>query len=94
MEMKIIVNFGDELKHAKVTKPDYIPVRMNEVVIGTCIIDPNNTFGELIIPDNHAGLNLIKDKIQLNVCGTAVKREGNVITEFKLQSVSVRMKIQ
>jgi hypothetical protein len=94
--MKLTVNFGDELKHAKVNLPKVVPVTKNfdnTKLIGEATIkhDGENTIAELNIV-NEKEVKNIKQILECGVAGTVTEREGNLITGFNLKGVSIQFK--
>lgn len=94
--MKMTVNFGDELKHAKVNLPKVVPVTKNfdnTKLLGEAEVkqDGNDTIAELNIV-NENEIENIKQILECGVAGTVTERKGNLITGFDLKSVSIQFR--
>ena len=94
--MKLTVNFGDELKHAKVNLPKVVPVTKNfdnTKLLGEAEVklDGNDTIAELNIV-NEKEIENIKQILECGVAGTVTARKGNLITGFDLKSVSIQFR--
>ena len=87
--MKLTINLGDELKHAKVSYPINLPVTKNGEFIGEARIQLDGT-AEITIGDRHI-LNT-KDALGLGVGGTVTSRKGDTITGFDIEEVSIQFK--
>lgn len=88
--MKLTVNFGDELKHAKIEYTKTVPVTKNGEFVGEAIIQSDGT-AELNIV-NGREISRIKHILEVGVGGTVTSREGNLITGFNLREVSIQFK--
>ena len=89
--MKLTVDFGDELKHANIEYPKQIPVMQNGKIIGEVIHKSKDGVFELDIT-NKQEISSIKQLLHLGVGGTVTSREGNLITGFDLKEVSIQLK--
>jgi hypothetical protein len=88
--MKLTINFGNELKHAKIKYPKILPVTKNCKFVGEALIRSDG-MAELNIV-NEQQISGIKDILELGVGGVVTSREGNLITGFSLQEVSIQLK--
>ena len=90
--MKLTVNFGDELKHDKITHREKIPVYNN--------FDNSKLIGEAeLLNDGTAEISLIdtyseklKSIFEIGLCGQVLEIEENVITDFRIMSASIQVK--
>lgn len=94
--MKLTVNFGDELKHAKINLSKVVPVTKNfdnTKLLGEAEVkkDGEDTIAELNIV-NETEIENIKQILECGVAGTVTEREGNLITGFDLKSVSIQFR--
>ena len=94
--MKLTVNFGDELKYAKVNLPKVVPVTKNfdnTKILGEAEVkqDGDNAIAELNIV-NEKRLKNIKQILECGVAGIVTERKDNLITAFDLKSVSIQFK--
>jgi hypothetical protein len=94
--MKLIVNFGDELKHAKINLSKVVPVTKNfdnTKLLGEAEVkqDGEDTIAELNIVNETEGRN-IKHILECGAVGTVTKRKGNLITGFDLKGVSIQLR--
>jgi len=88
--MKLYGSFGDELKHAKIIGSKTVPVFKNHKNIGEAIIQSDGS-AEINIIDEQEISN-IKDILSFGVGSTVSSMEGNIITGFDLNEVSIQMK--
>ena len=88
--MKLKVNLGDELKHAKIEYTKTVPVTRMGKFVGEAIIQSDGT-AELNIV-NEQQISDIKDIFELGVGGIVTSREGNLINGFDLREVSIVLK--
>ena len=86
--MKFIVNLPEELKNANLTVSKDIPVSVNfgNEKIGIADIDIKNMTAELNIEEKFS--KEILNKMQLNVGGKVIERDGNIINKFDIKEVS------
>jgi hypothetical protein len=92
--MELKVNFGDELSSAKVNLPKVVPVTRdfnNSKLIGEAEVRQE---GDKVIAKiniiNEKEFEAIKDMLGCGVSGVVTEREGNLITEFDLKSISLK----
>lgn len=94
--MKLIVNFGDELKHVKVNLPKVVPVTKNfdnTKLLGEAEVKQEGeyTIAELDIV-NETEIENIKQILECGIAGTVTERESNLITGFDLKGVSIQFR--
>lgn len=91
--MKLKINLGEELKYAKFTHPDVVPLLSefrHDKVIGECrILSLEEAEVKVTNQDFIEELNKI---FQLGVAGRVTEREGNQISGFHLMSCSIEFK--
>jgi len=95
-DMKLTVNFGDQLKGAEYSLPRKVPVTMNfdpARLIGNAELkqDGNEVIAELNIV-NRKEIDGLQGILECGVCGVATKIEGGLITKFDIKGVSIQFK--
>ncbi len=94
--MKLNVNLGNELKHAKIDLPKRLPVFANfdnTKYLGEAVINRNgdNITAEMNIV-NEKEIEKIKTILECGVSGVITGRKGKLISGFELKSVSIQFR--